>query len=214
MQSNGVKLVVFDLGRVLVRICDNWQHACKVAGVPVPFRALDDAAKARMHELVCANEIGKLDQAAFCEGAARLLDAEPEHVSASSNAYLLGAFPGAVRLLEQLMTLGYETACLSNTNARHWSIMLDPASPSALPLDRMTYRFASQEIGLRKPDDAIYTYVERVSGKRGSEIVFFDDLDANVAAALRRGWQAHVIRVDADPIAQVRDHLRAAGVLR
>ena len=214
MQPHNVRLVVFDLGRVLVRICDNWQHACEVAGVSVSFRALDAATEAQMHELVCANETGKLDQVAFCEQAARFFDADPAHVAASSSAYLLGAFPGAVELLEELMANGYETGCLSNTNARHWSIMLDPSSPSALPLDRMTYRFASQEIGLRKPDDAIYAHVERVSGKQGGQIVFFDDLEANVAAARHRGWRAHQIRTDTDPIAQVRQHLRAAGVLQ
>jgi glucose-1-phosphatase len=182
--------------------------------VPVPFRALDEATQVQMHELVCASETGKLDQAAFCERASRLFDADPRHVAASSDAYLLGAFPGAVELLDELMGSGYETACLSNTNANHWSIMLDPSSPSALPLDRLTYRFASQEIGLRKPDEAIYVHVERVSGKRGNQIVFFDDLEANVAAAQRRGWRAHQIRIDADPIEQVRAHLRGHGILR
>lgn len=211
--SDGVKLVVFDLGRVLIRICESWQHACQVAGVPVPFRALDDATKAQMHELVCANEVGAVDQAGFCERASRLFDTDPAHVAASSDAYILGAFPGAIELLEELMALGYETACLSNTNARHWSIMLDPAGASSLPLDRLTYRFASQEIGARKPDDAIYEHVERVSGKRGGQIIFFDDLAENVAAATRRAWRAHQIRIDTDPIPQVRAHLRDAGVL-
>lgn len=90
--------------------------------------------------------------------------------------------------------------------------MLDRGGSNYLPLDRLTYRFASHLVGAVKPDDAIYAHVERVTGVAPGSIVFFDDLEANVAAAARRGWRAHQVRVDADPIAQVRLHLRDHGI--
>jgi FMN phosphatase YigB (HAD superfamily) len=43
-------------------------------------------------------------------------------------------------------------------------------------------------------------------------IVFFDDVEENVAAARRRGWRGQRILHDGDPIAQVRRHLRDAGI--
>ena len=40
------QLVVFDLGRVLVRICDGWQHAFELAGVALPHDVLDEPTRA------------------------------------------------------------------------------------------------------------------------------------------------------------------------
>ena len=82
-----------------------------------------------------------------------------------------------------------------------------------MPLEKLDHRFASHLIGLRKPDDRIYAHVEQATGATPGRIVFFDDVEENVAAAARRGWRAHRISIDSDPIAQVRQHLRAAGVL-
>ena len=208
MSTDGqVELVVFDLGRVLVRICDNWQHACRVARVPVPFKDLDEFGKAKLLELVHASEVGRMDQDEFYRHAGELFGVDPAHVALMSDAYLLGTYPGAVELIHELIARGYETACLSNTNVNHWRIMADPTSPCALPFDRMAYHFASQLIGLRKPDDAIYAHVENVSGKRGNQIVFFDDLRENIEGATRRGWSAHQISTERDPVAQMREVL-------
>ena len=91
--------------------------------------------------------------------------------------------------------------------------MTNPADPNYLSLERLTHRFASHLVGIRKPDAAIYEHVERSTGVAPSSILFFDDLEANVVAAQRRGWRAHQIRIDDDPVAQARAHLRAARVL-
>jgi len=64
-----------------------------------------------------------------------------------------------------------------------------------------------------KPHDPIYEHVERTTGLPPASLLFFDDLQANVDTAIRRGWNARTIRTDADPIAQVREHLRSSGVL-
>ena len=92
--------------------------------------------------------------------------------------------------------------------------MGDPSSHSHFPFDRLTHAFASHLLRLRKPDDAIYAHVERATGARPDRILFFDDVEENVAGALRRGWRAH--RVDPapdDPLPQVRAALRSHGLL-
>lgn len=212
--GDGVRLVAFDLGDVLVRICRGWAHACEVAGVPAPRRELDDATRAALHDCVCRNETGELDLDAFAAEVAPALGVEPKHVRAVSDAYLLGPYPGACELLDELHAAGVATACLSNTNANHWRLMTDPSSHAWIPLDRMTWRFASHLARARKPDDAIYRHVERETGLPGEAILFFDNLEENVAAARRRGWRAEVIDTAPDePIAQAREHLRRHGVL-
>ena len=212
--TSHIRLVVFDLGRVLVRICDGWRHACEVAGVRVPTRGPDPASMAALHDLVCRFEVADMSPADFCRAAAPVLGLEERDVVATWNAYTLGTYPGAAELLDQLKAAGMTTACLSNTNATHWRLMQDPARHSHFPFDRLTHAFASHLLRLRKPDDAIYTHVERATGVAGESIVFFDDIAENVEAGRRRGWHAYRIDPSPDnPLPQVRSRLRDHGVL-
>jgi putative hydrolase of the HAD superfamily len=204
--SDGVRLIVFDLGRVLVRICDNWQHACEVAGLVRP-PDIDPSQAAQLHELVCANEVGEMDNADFLAAAAPLLGIPLEHMSALSDAYVLGPYPGAVELLKELQHAGFTTACLSNTNVNHWRLMTDETGALVDILTHLKHPFASHRVGLRKPDPRIYQHVEKETGVAPQQIVFFDDLAENIAAAHQRGWHGHRIDVGPDPIAQIRAHL-------
>jgi HAD superfamily hydrolase (TIGR01509 family) len=48
----------------------------------------------------------------------------------------------------------------------------------------------SYEHGALKPDARIYEVVERVSGRRGAEILYLDDRPENVEGGATRGWRA------------------------
>lgn len=208
-----VGLVCFDLGRVLLRICDDWRHACRLAGVAAPEGEPDLGAKLRLHELVCRVEVGAIDHHAFCNDSAAIMGVSPGDVSAMSDAYLIGPYPGTAELLQELRSAGVTTACLSNTNARHWQLMNDPSSAAHLPLGMLTHAFASHLVRLRKPDDALYAHVERATGVPASGIVFFDDVAENVEAARRRGWRGHLVRPPYDdPITGVRAALVGEGL--
>ena len=212
--SRDVELVVFDLGRVLIRICDGWRHACDVAGVKnAPAADPSPEAAAALNAAVCAAEVGDVDLHDFARTSARHLGVSPDDVVALSNAYLLGPYPGAAALLEDLRAAGVRTACLSNTNANHWRLMTDPSSPNFMPFEKLDYRFASHLVRMRKPENRIYAHVEEQTGVTPGRIVFFDDVDENVDAARRRGWNAHPIRIDTDPIVQAREVLAGHGLL-
>jgi HAD superfamily hydrolase (TIGR01509 family) len=204
-----IQLVCFDLGRVLIRICDGWKHACQRARIAVPDREVDKAA---IMDVVVRNETGRLDQDGFCREAAPIFGLSCEQVQALTNAYLIGPYPGVAELLTELASAGVKTACLSNTNASHWEMMCGNGD-CGLPLHLLDYRFASQEIGHRKPDEAIYAHVEQVASLAGEKIAFFDDMPVNVEVARSRGWHARVILHDGDPITQARKHLRELGIL-
>lgn len=47
----------------------------------------------------------------------------------------------------------------------------------------------SYEHGAMKPDARLYEVVERVTGRRGSEILYLDDRPENADAGVARGWQ-------------------------
>lgn len=208
-----LKLVVFDLGRVLVRICDDWRQACTYAGVPLPGE-MDPAQGLRIREFVLRQEVGSLAFSTFAQEAAPLMGLSPAQIRAFSEAYIRGPFPGSVELVDELSAAGVATACLSNTNDHHWELMSTPGHPSFFPLHKLRHRFASHLVGARKPDEAIYAHVERATGLPAEAILFFDDVIDNVEAAKKRGWNAE--RVDPapdEPIQQMRQTLRRHRVL-
>jgi len=76
---------------------------------------------------------------------------------------------------------------LSNTNAPHveW---IRAHYPKIFPLfDHCVF---SNEVGARKPQEAIYRCVEALSGEPPERHLFIDDIPAFVAGARAVGWQA------------------------
>lgn len=55
--------------------------------------------------------------------------------------------------------------------------------------DAMHY---AADLGCAKPDKAFYSAIEARTGFAPADIVFIDDREDNVAAALARGWTAHL----------------------
>ena len=211
-----IELVIFDLGRVLIRICNNWREAAELAGVNVPHagRFVDEPGAAeRDYEACVLLDTGRIDRFEFARRVALTRGIPPQDVLRAYDVFVLGPYPGAVELLDELRSAGVKTACLSNSSDGHWQQTCDRGSTCYFPLARFTWQFASHLVGLCKPNDAIYEHVERETKVPPGSMLFFDDLGANVAAARRRGWNAHQVRIDSDPIAQVRGVLREYGVL-
>jgi FMN phosphatase YigB (HAD superfamily) len=210
--AHGIQLVCFDIGRVLLRICDNWQHACRIAGIEIPANA-GNGPPPQLDDLIRRYDTGHIDLKGFAREIEGLGAFTAQDVIRLQSCYLLGAYPGVDKLLDELSRAGVRTACLSNTSDHHWQMMHDRTGPHYLPLDRLDYRFASHLVQLRKPDDAIYAHVERETGVAGKAIVFVDDVEENVQAARRRGWRTcHIDPRPDDPLPQVRSYLRSQGL--
>lgn len=209
-----IELVVFDLGRVLVRICRDWRQACECAGIQSFNRELSEADALRLKDVAHRHEIGELGARDFASQASSLIGLSPGQVLAMSDAYVFGPYDGAAELLAELADVGIATACLSNTNEHHWGLLFEPAHRAWLRMDRFNHRFASHLLRARKPDEAIYAHVERATNVAGDAILFFDDVVENVEAARRRGWVAEWIDPAPDePIGQIRAALRRHRVM-
>jgi len=76
---------------------------------------------------------------------------------------------------------------LSNTNAPHVEWIRE-RYPEIFPL--FDGCVLSNEVGVRKPDAAIYRHVESLSGEPAERHVFIDDIPEFVAGARAVGWQA------------------------
>lgn len=112
--------------------------------------------------------------------------------------------PDARETLSGLHAVGTRVAVLSN--APHAMARAARASDWAAWVDDW---FFSAELGLAKPDDAIYDVVTRTLAVPAQEVVFFDDRQVNVDAARRTGWDAHLWTSGAS----VQETLRRLGLL-
>jgi glucose-1-phosphatase len=210
------RLVVFDLGGVLVRLCRSWAEACAKAGVPC--RGVADAPEhvASRRRSVVEHEVGRLSEDAYFErlslGMGGLYSLE--EIGRIHHAWTLEEFEGVPALLDALEASRVETAILSNTNAAHWRRLSPPAGePAEYPsLLRIPHRFASHLLGARKPAPEVFAHVERTTGRRGRDVLFFDDLEGNVAGARAAGWRAETVDPTADPVAQMLRVLAREGV--
>jgi len=69
----------------------------------------------------------------------------------------------------------------------------------------------SHEVGLAKPDPAVYRFVEKRLGVRPQEIVFLDDRPAAVAGAIAVGWHAVLLTSTPESIARIREVIARQG---
>ncbi|SEQ08829.1 HAD family hydrolase [Microlunatus flavus] len=112
--------------------------------------------------------------------------------------------PDARRTLAGLHDHGVRVAILSN--APHPMAQASRASDWARWVDDW---FFSAELGLAKPDPAIYAAVTDTLGVAPGQVLFFDDRQVNIDAAVRAGWDAHLWTSPA----VVDDTLRRLGLL-
>jgi HAD superfamily hydrolase (TIGR01509 family) len=100
-------------------------------------------------------------------------------------------FPGPVEgmdaLVREMLAEGPVYA-LSNTNEIH----LDWLHVHYPLVKEFTKLYASHEIHMRKPYPGIYQAVADDIGIDPRDIVFFDDIHANVQGAIKAGLEAHV----------------------
>ncbi len=201
-----IRLVCFDLGGVIVRICGSWREGCVVAGLPEH----DGVPPELDHDTNAAYQRGTIDADAFAERFSASMGGRyaPDEILQVHRAWLLGEYEGVGALVERVHAAGVETAVLSNTCAVHWETM------GAYPTFRaLRNRFGSHRLGLRKPDAAAYRAVETGTGYAACEILFFDDTPENVDAARAVGWAAERIRPETEPAEQMMAVLGAYGVI-
>jgi HAD superfamily hydrolase (TIGR01509 family) len=206
-----VKLVAFDIGGVIVRICRTWHDVFAITGIE-PDAGLIDSAE-WIKQVNVEFECGRISHDELIERAAGYADhCTPEQVAALVDAWLIEPYADVDGIIANLKSAAVHTACLSNTNERHWHLMTE-ADPRFAHIPSLDTHIASHRVGVMKPDAGIYEALEAATDLRGDQIVFFDDLDANIAAARSRGWHAHEIDPHGHPAEQITAHLEALHVL-
>ena len=235
--ARDISWVVFDLGGVIVRIHHSWQHAAAAAGVSGAINSTHDVARAHapnstsdaapnstphsmfdptLHRaddfrtLVSEQQRGILSHDDFCSGVSQLTSGvlSAQDVARIHTAVIVGAYDGVEQLVLQLNKRGLSTACLSNTNHQHWQLMHSMAAFNAIQ-----HRHASHLFQLEKPNQAIFRAFESATQARSCDILYFDDLADNIAAATQAGWRAILIDPHGETVPQIRRALATHGVL-
>ena len=206
--DSDIRLVCFDLGGVVVRICRTWEEACGAAGVPL--RAPLTAAWLLAFEGWSARlQRGEVSEAELSVGIARVTGGRysPAEILAIQAASLGEPYDGVADLVAELQRRRVRTSVMSNTSAAHWQRLKELEAVRRTDAEILSFR-----VGVLKPAAAIYAAAEASFGVEPRAIAFFDDTAANVRAAEGRGWRARLVDFMLPTAPQMRRALAEWGV--
>ncbi|MFK7883185.1 MAG: HAD family hydrolase [Phycisphaerales bacterium] len=207
-----VRVVCFDWGGVVLQICGSWAEGCERAGLPVRGKSTQKKAMDAREKLNRRYQTGQMSDKAYFRLIGEASDGkyDAEEVEKIHHAWLIEDYKGAEELIEEINDVPkVATSLLSNTNNLHWVRREEEFTAAS----KIEHQWASHLFGLAKPDEKIYSAFERRVSATGAQILFFDDLADNIAAAKEMGWQAELIDPTKDPVKQMRKHLKKQGVL-
>lgn len=188
------KAIIFDLGNVLLPINLDKTYAA--------FSAYSSLSKQEIGSIIIDNQLwvpyesGKQSDIEFREFLRSRLDltiSDLEFDEAFS-ALLLDFQEGVYEWIASLQST-YHLILLSNTSSIHaerfTKVSLGPTGENLFSLFHHVYY--SYEMGLVKPDQAIYHRVLTEQGFSPSQILFFDDNLANINSAKSIGIDSYLI---------------------
>ena len=136
-------------------------------------------------------EKGAIDAAAFRHNLCKSLDTElsDRQIDKAWNAMLVAIPLSRLQLVDDLRNK-YQTFVLSNTNAIHietFKNMVVKTTSGGSITDYFDKVYYSNELGMRKPDSEIFSYVIDLNNLIPEETLFIDDMEENVIAAQALG---------------------------
>lgn len=185
-----IQNLIFDLGGVHYALAYGQTQTALTAlqqpGSPeLPYALLAQA------ELFNQYERGELTTPDF---RARLrsefgLVATDQQLDQAWNRMLLHLIPTSVPLIQSL-SQHYRVALLSNINELHYQAIAEECAPLFAAFERC---FFSYQIGLRKPEPAIFAHVLDDLGFDLTQTLFVDDSVHNIAAAQKLGLTTYLV---------------------
>ena len=131
------------------------------------------------------------------------LPVQPPEFLAAFTSWPRGLLAGALELVNEVPT-PIARVTLSNTNCLHWPRLMTEMGLSEV----FDFHFASHLTGNMKPDEEAFQHVLESVGCRADTVLFLDDNQLNVDAALSLGIGAFRVQ----GVAQARAVLERNGV--
>jgi 2-haloacid dehalogenase len=196
--AGACQAVVFDLGGVLIDWNPRHLYRKLCADETTMEWFLAEVCHAAWNE---EQDRGRTFAAGIEEAAARHPEHRPliEAYFARWGEMMAGEIDGAVALLAELRDAGHELHALTN-----WSAETFPHARERFAfLDWFDSILVSADVGLIKPDPAIFQLLLERIGRTPAECIYIDDNARNVAAAAALGFDA----IAFEGAAQLRDAL-------
>ena len=200
-EHSGPDVILFDLGGVLMDF-GGPRRLMELSGEEGPALRPKWAAD----RWVQAFERGECNAEAFADGVVNDwgLDLAPAAFLDDFAQWSAGPFAGSLELVRSLHGT-IRMGCVSNTNPVHWQQHLDRWGI----VEHFDWTFTSHEMGMMKPDPAVFRHVIRSIGTTPDRLLFLDDLDENVRSARSAGMRAERTRGLREVQDALRSHLSA-----
>lgn len=184
--------LIFDLGNVIIDI--DYPRSLNLIKSLVPKSIHDKVDLFYLTDFHKAYEMGKIDSPTFREEVRQYFQQNwsDQQVDELWNS-LLGTIPPARLELIKKLRENHQVGILSNTNEIHITavdLMLQKDFGVTCFHELFDHVFYSHEMGLAKPSAEIYQSLLEKLGAKAEQVVFFDDLEANVKGAKSQGIEA------------------------
>jgi FMN phosphatase YigB (HAD superfamily) len=179
---------IFDLGKVLV------DFDYSVAVRKIAARSSKRSPEALHDFLGCSPllaeyESGRLTRQEFFEAMHRSAGFHADFGLEEFGGYFADIFtemPGTIALQAELRGRGFKTYIFSNTN----DLAIEHVRRNFPFFGNFDGYILSYEVGGLKPQPEIYAAMEKLTGRRGADLIYIDDRPENIAAGAARGWRA------------------------
>ena len=190
-----IKNIVFDLGGVIMNLdVPKTIEAFKALGIQ---NIVNDTGHHYQYSFFYDFEIGKISENDFLESLFNLSDKSPNHLEIITawNAMILDMPKERIDFLKELRK-NYSLYLLSNTNKIHQKEYLDTFKNSFNSSfnDLFKKAYYSHEIGVRKPDEAIFKFILQDSNLVAEETLFVDDAISNIEGAKKVGIKTYHVQ--------------------
>lgn len=118
------------------------------------------------------------------------LDVKPDVIKQVWLDLLVGLYPNRIELIQELSKT-YHIALLSNTSRYHYQHYIEECKPMFEAMDELFFSF---DMGLTKPDAAIFHRVLEQMQWKADETLFLDDSPSNIKGAEKLGLQTYLIQ--------------------
>ena len=179
--------IFFDLGNVLFLFEHQiaWQQMAQLCGLD-PEIVRDVVFRS---PLQLKYERGAISSVEFYQQFCQQLEVQPDYpqlMKAASDIFRPAV--ETIDVVKQLKREGYQLGLLSNTCAAHWEWIESQAS--SWIKDCFETLVLSFQVHCLKPELEIYVVAAEQAQRQAQDLLLVDDLEENVTAARKAGWDA------------------------
>lgn len=188
--SKKEKLFIFDVGGVLVKLDPlSRDKAISHGAVSGSAARYGEALESVLKDF----RLGLSTETDYVQAMSEIFKVPPRSIYDAEHAYVAEGYSEFIEFVRKLCTK-HRVICLSNNQPIHWRYITD----HLLGPDYFDHAYLSHEMGLEKPDQAIFHAVSKAEQCEDRQVIFIDDTEENVEAARLIGWQHCIFHKDAE----------------